>query len=389
MTAPLTGIHAYYINNKPIYAAFLSDVEAQGGSVAPFPTVGSIPDGYFAQIPWIGVVVVPNPSYEGEPAAYSNVTLQAGNKSYQLQLNSANSFSFAATAYLGSAPHSTSQDYFGVPPFTSTQSMTVTLSYGDVPYTDSVVAPVPPPVGATMWSEIIMNYGNLFVDDVRNQESYNTNPAAFLNESAYYLVASIPRFNKPAEIQSYLGTQSPYQFGEYIWVVPTPVNPVEGETTTTTPTVVNTMLPGYSLCSVVIRATDQFGNPVDTSYLYASYDAQTGEVTFPAGLVFGTEFVIDLYLDGYFINPVSQEMKRILGLCFQEAWENRFTGNWLARAAKPTDRSFSPPNEANWTRAQEEKRRSLTASLNEELNRYEQNCAYRGTVGASQTFSLY
>ena len=47
-------------------------------------------------------------------------------------------------------------------------------------------------------------------------------------------------------------------------------------------------------------------------------------------------------------------MKRILGLCFHMVWEYRFTGNWLARSAKVSDKSFAPPNEANWTRAQEE-----------------------------------
>ena len=34
MPAPLTGIHAYYINAKPVYAAFLSDIEANGGDTS-------------------------------------------------------------------------------------------------------------------------------------------------------------------------------------------------------------------------------------------------------------------------------------------------------------------------------------------------------------------
>ena len=55
--APLTGIHAYFINNKPIYSAFLADVEAQGGSTDPFSPASAFPDGYFTAIPWVGVVV--------------------------------------------------------------------------------------------------------------------------------------------------------------------------------------------------------------------------------------------------------------------------------------------------------------------------------------------
>ena len=43
--APLTGIHAYFINNKPIYSAFLADVEAQGGSTDPFSPASAFPDG--------------------------------------------------------------------------------------------------------------------------------------------------------------------------------------------------------------------------------------------------------------------------------------------------------------------------------------------------------
>ena len=58
--------------------------------------------------------------------------------------------------------------------------------------------------------------------------------------------------------------------------------------------------PGYELCSVVIRGTDKFGNPVDTPYSMETYDPQTGKVTFPAGLISGTEFIIDLYRDGVF-----------------------------------------------------------------------------------------
>ena len=389
MTAPLTGIHAYIITNKPLYAAFLSDVGTQGGSTTPFPPVNEIPDGYFATIPWVGIVVVPNVSYTGDPAVYSNVALEIGGETYPLKLNSAINFSYAVTAYLSGAPSPATQDYFGAPIPTTTQPITVTLNYGDIPYTAQTIYSVTPFQGATTWSEIILNYGNLFTDDIRNQEAYNLNPASFLNNQSYYLASAIPRFNRPMQIVEYLAQQSLPQFNEYVWVVPTPTDPAEGQTVTTEPTTVNTMMPGYSLCSVVIRATDQFGNPVDTSYVDAQYDTQTGTVTFPAGLTFGTQFIIDLYLDGFFLNEITPEMKRILGLCFNEVWEYRFTGEWLPRAAKISDRSFAPPNEANWTRAQSEKRASIEASLNQELLHYEQNCAYKGTVGGSTIFSLY
>lgn len=69
--------------------------------------------------------------------------------------------------------------------------------------------------------------------------------------------------------------------------------------------------------------------------------------------------------------------------------EYRFTGNWLARSAKVSDKSFDPPNEANWTRAQEEKRRSEEDTLNQELRRYEQACTYRGVVNFSPSINLF
>jgi hypothetical protein len=387
--APLTGIHAYFINNKPIYSAFLADVEAQGGSTDPFSPTSAFPDGYFTAIPWVGVVVQKDPDYEGDTAAYKSVSVTLNGQTYPLHLNSAQSFETGATGYFHSAPAPQREDYFGVPPLTGTEEVTVTLLYDDVPYQNTVLAPVEPLGATTKWSDIILNYGNLFTDDVRNQEAYDINPAAFLNTASYYLQAAIPRFNRPTEIISYLSQRTPSFFSETQWAVPAEILPPgEMQTPTTEPITIQAN-PGYELCSVVIRGTDKFGNPVDTPYSMETYDPQTGKVTFPAGLISGTEFIIDLYRDGVFQKTLSPDMKRILGLCFHMVWEYRFTGNWLARSAKVSDKSFDPPNEANWTRAQEEKRRSEEDTLNQELRRYEQACTYRGVVNFSPSINLF
>lgn len=387
--APLTGIHAYFINNKPIYSAFLADVEAQGGSTDPFSPASAFPDGYFTAIPWVGVVVQKDPDYEGDTAAYKSVSVTLNGQTYPLHLNSVQSFETGATGYFHSAPAPQREDYFGVPPLTGTEEVTVTLLYDDVPYQNTVLAPVEPLGATTKWSDIILNYGNLFTDDVRNQEAYDINPAAFLNTASYYLQAAIPRFNRPTEIISYLSQRTPSFFSETQWAVPAEILPPgEMQTPTTEPITIQAN-PGYELCSVVIRGTDKFGNPVDTPYSMETYDPQTGKVTFPAGLISGTEFIIDLYRDGVFQKTLSPDMKRILGLCFHMVWEYRFTGNWLARSAKVSDKSFDPPNEANWTRAQEEKRRSEEDTLNQELRRYEQACTYRGVVNFSPSINLF
>lgn len=387
--APLTGIRAYYINCKPIYAAFLTEVAAQGGSTIPFAPPSDFPDGYFAEIPWVGIVVQKDPTYEESAASYRNVVLTVNGQTYPLRLNSAQSFATGVTGYFHTAPDKQREDYFGVPPLTGTVEVTVTLVYEDVPYRDTVLAPVAPTGTATTWSDIILNYGNLFTDDVRSQEAYDINPAAFLNTASYYLQAAIPRFNRPTEAISYLAQRTPSFFSETQWAVPAAILPPgEPQAPTAEPITIQAK-PGYELCSVVIRSVDKFGNPVDTPYSGETYDPQTGTMTFPAGLTPGTEFVIDLYRDGMFWKPLSDDMKRILGLCFHLVWEYRFTGSWLARAAKVSDKSFSPPNEANWTRAQEEKRRSEEDTLNQELRRYEQACTYRGTVNFSPNVTLF
>lgn len=387
MEQPLTGIKAYYINTKPVYSDFLDEVTAQGGDASAFPAITEIPDGYFATVPWVGIAVQKNASYTGDAVEYANVSLtDPSGKVYPLSLNSATGFQTALIAYFGKASSPATQDYFGAAEPNRTGEYTVTLSYGDIPYSSAILVPVPVSSGATKWSEIILNYGALFTDDSREQEKYDINPASFLNEASYYLSAAIPRFNQPPPIECYLSQNTPQFYAEYFWTVPG--EPVEGEEGTTEPTVVSTGLYGYGLCSVVARGTDRFGNPEDTPYLDAQYNSVTGDVTFAAGLIPGTEYVICLLIDGSFDNALTPEMKRILGLCFHLVWEYRFTSAYLPRAAKINDKSFIAPNEANWTRAQEEKRRSLEDSLNQELKKYSQDCAYRGTVGAKGNFSF-
>lgn len=222
----------------------------------------------------------------------------------------------------------------------------------------------------TGWSEIICDYAMLYINDDRMTEKLKNNPARFFREMSLYMRSAIPRFNRPVEMISYLKPGTEPVFDSFLWTAP------EGEPG---PITVPTGKTGYDLCSVVIREKDRYGNPIETPYP-ARYDPETGEVTFETVMP-ATVFDMDFYTDGTFDNELTQEMKRILGLCIQSVWENRFTSAWLPREAKVSDRSFTSPNEANWTRAQEEKRRSLEATLNEELRNYEQCCAYMTTVG--------
>lgn len=254
----------------------------------------------------------------------------------------------------------------------------------------------------TGWSEIICDYAMLFIDDERMTEKLRNDPARFLREMSLFMRSAIPRFNRPTEIIPWLKLGEGPKYDSFLWTVPekaeeeTPgaalladageespgdEEPEEPPAPPAGMIAVQTGMKDYELCSVVVRGTDRYGNITETHYPQAQYNAEWGEVYFPEDVEPGTVFDMDFYTDGYFENDLTAEMKRILGLCVQSVWENRFTSAWLPRAAKVTDRSFTPPNEANWTRAQEEKRRSLEATLNEELRQYEHNCAYMRTVG--------
>lgn len=226
----------------------------------------------------------------------------------------------------------------------------------------------------TGWTEIICEYAMLFIDDDRMTEKLKNDPARFFREMSLYMNSAISRFNRPPEIIPWLKLGTNPKYDSFLWTA--------GEDGAAT---VSTGLTGYELCSIVLRGADRYGNITETPFP-GSYDPETGVVTL-AEVTGGAIFDMDLYTDGYFANDLTAEMKRILGLCVQSVWEQRFTSSWLPREAKVNDRSFTAPNEANWTRAQEEKRRSLEAALNEELRNYEQNCAYMTTVvGRRSTF---
>lgn len=383
MEAPLLGIHAYYINAKPVYAEFLQDIQNNGGDMSPWEPESDIADGFFAENPWVGIVVQKNPAYIGAAAEYQTqfVVMSDNEKIYPVTAPSTTTFQTAFAAYFGNSP-TPQEDSFGASS-KKTNMFDVSISYGDVQYQASFLRVVKPQSGATSWSDIVTKYGTVFVDDIRMKELFENNPAKFFEETFYYMGAAIPRFNLPHQMISYLSYTSPY-FANYQWIVPTAEdNPVDGNAVTSEPTTLSTLKTGYEICSVVIYTQDQFGNPIETPYTQAAYDSVTGTVTFPAGLTEGTQFNLYFATDGYFDNKITDEMKRILGLAFQLVWENRFSGEWLARAAKITDKSFAPPNEANWTRAQEEKRRWIESSLNDEMWRYEQNCYAQGALNGT------
>lgn len=225
----------------------------------------------------------------------------------------------------------------------------------------------------TTWSEIITDYAMVEIDDLRMRTELQDNPALFFRGMSLYMKNAIPYFNNPPEMQGWLKNTLP-SFADYYWTVPTD---------TTEATVVPTGQPGYEIMSVQIRSEEDNGVVGVTPYIGATYDSETGNVTFPAGLTEGTQFQMDFYTDGTFDNDLTEEEKRILGLCVDYVWNVRFSGNWLNMQPKVQDANFTVGSEANYTRAQTERMRQKRIALNDEIHKYAQNVAYRemGRVG--------
>lgn len=225
----------------------------------------------------------------------------------------------------------------------------------------------------TTWSEIITDYAMVEIDDLRMRTELQDNPALFFRGMSLYMKNAIPYFNNPPETQGWL-KNTPPSFADYYWTVPTD---------TAEETVVQTGQLGYELMSVQILSEEENGVVGVTPYIGATYDSETGNVTFPAGLTEGTQFQMDFYTDGTFDNDLTEEEKRILGLCVDYVWNVRFSGNWLNMQPKVQDANFTVGSEANYTRAQTERMRQKRIALNDEIHKYAQNVAYRemGRVG--------
>lgn len=223
----------------------------------------------------------------------------------------------------------------------------------------------------TKWSEIITDYALVEIDDIRLSEELAENPSAFFRKMSLYMKNAIPRFNRPHTMAERLVSVPPH-YDSYEWTA-------DGSR------LVKTGKTWYELCCACIIGEDQFRNPTVTPIRDIEYVADYGMVRMP-WLEPGTKVTIDFYKDGYFREHLTPEEKRILGLCVQLVWEARFSGNWLDRTPKVKDKTFDMGSEANQMRANSDRFRMLENSLNQELNRFEQNLAYRKTFGTGKRF---
>ena len=195
-----------------------------------------------------------------------------------------------------------------------------------------------------------------------------------------YLRVAIPHFTMPATMQEYLvGTEENPKlieptFNSYL-------HTVEFDITDSYTLELGEQYAGFDLFSCRQRVVDDFDRVIMLPADCASYDRETGTVTFNATAEYpipeGTIFDMDFYADGQFVETLSYEAMKILGLCFQVVWQNRFNNDWISNVSKVEDKSFSEQNRANKMNADTARLKEIRTMLAEEMRKYEQNLKYR------------
>lgn len=219
----------------------------------------------------------------------------------------------------------------------------------------------------TTFAEILMNYAKVEIDDINWDTELAENPAQFYRSKSLYMFNAIPRFNRPPNIATRLAFTPP-TYDDYLYTSPS---------AQTSPISIDTGILGYELCSA--------GIVTSTSYTPISvlYDDETGIATLNIDLAEGQMVDFDFYTDGQFTNDLTYAEKRILGLCVQLVWENRFANSYLVQSPKIKSKSFDMGNEGTQSRANTERLTALTKALNGEILAYEQSLAYINAVPPS------
>lgn len=221
----------------------------------------------------------------------------------------------------------------------------------------------------TAWSEILTGPAMTVIDDVRWREELRENPARFFRAKSQYITLALPMLSRPPELLRHLqsGMTQP-DWADSEW---TSTEESLGGAVT-----VPTGLRGFSLFSCEALTPDgQSAVP----YGGAVYDPETGDVTFPQQETAGVRYAMDFYNDGQFPDMTPTQM-RLFALAVAIVWDERFDRNWLNIQAKLHDASFDPPNEANYMKQANARKKENRADLDDALRKYEQDCAYASAM---------
>lgn len=209
----------------------------------------------------------------------------------------------------------------------------------------------------------------ILINDIRMQEELATNPALFYRRFSAYVKMAITQVNRPLELYEFL--QKSYHdpaFGNFIWVSTSQSIGV--------PTDIDTGMIGYDLCSGTIRSEDGFTNVPFPDF---EYEPETGIIHMASQTEEGIEYNFDFYKDGWF-DDLTARMQRLLALSTAVIWDEHFTRDWLNMQPKIKDSSFETINEANYIQQTNKRMNDSWVSFNDELRKYEQDCAYRNII---------
>lgn len=229
----------------------------------------------------------------------------------------------------------------------------------------------------TGWSEVI-SAAKLLIDDVRWQRELETSAARFFRAKSDFVRLALPRLNRPPGLEAFLQTgMIEPNYGSVSWT--------SDESSTEGESVVTTGMVNYGLCTVALRSEDGL---YETPYSDFTYDADTGEVTFGVQTQTGLNYEIDFYNDGEF-QTLSAAQMRLFARAVALVWDERFERNWLNMQPKISDASFSTVNEANYQEKSSLRLQRSIQAFEDELRKYEQDCAYRATVYPNSASGLF
>lgn len=225
----------------------------------------------------------------------------------------------------------------------------------------------------TSWAEIDAA-AMVLIDDERLNEQLEISPALYYRRMSMFVRIAMPMLSKPPELLSYIARDAEEpSYADFEWT--------STEASMSGDTIVATGMDGYELCSCVMVELLNDGRVIQTPYA-VTYDAETGNVTFPQQESAGITYELDFYTDGSFADLTDTQI-RLFAMAIAVVWDDRFVNTWLNKTPKINDSSFATVNEANWTEKTSQAHTRKELQFWDELQKYEQLCAYNTVVTAS------
>ena len=231
---------------------------------------------------------------------------------------------------------------------------------------------------ATPCLQVITQYCEAYVDDIRLAEVRESAPALYLRQTWFFLRVAISLFVHPIEMQTYLlGTEDDPKLTEPQFADTLLTLDADKEGTFVLEPGVE--YGGYELASCRLKQVDPDGYVTYYAVDFA-YDGQTGNFTVNGSYPAGTVFELDFANDGWFMNTLTPEMMDILATGFGLAWRERFNADWLSLVAKVEDKSFKEQTRSSDKRANTEQIEAMRVSFAGKMRKFEQSQYYKKFV---------